>query len=139
MQMLTRRRPPLPAADAPARPPADARVRRALQSHLPQRLLRALPLGRRRHRAGQLQLRRVVHRLAHRQRRHQHVVLRHVRLHPMRSIARVSQYCAVLWAFHPYTLTAWRGMGVDPCPCRGRWKLISDPEWQGNTNRCPVG
>jgi hypothetical protein len=79
--------PPLPAADALVHPPADARVRRALQPHLPQRLLRALPLGGRRHRGGQLQLRRVVHRLAHRQRRHQHVVLRHVRLrgpHAMR-------------------------------------------------------
>jgi hypothetical protein len=71
---------PLPAADALVHPPADARVRRARQPHLPQRLLRALPLRRRGHGAGELQLRGVVHRLAHRQSRHQHVVLRHVRL-----------------------------------------------------------
>ena len=71
---------PLPAADALGDPAADARVHGVAETQLPDHPLRVRPLLRQRHRVRQLHLRRVVHRLPHRQRWHQHVVLGHVGL-----------------------------------------------------------
>ena len=71
---------PLPAADALGLAPADARVQCAGEPHLLDRVAGAGELLGDRHGVRQLDLRRVVDCLAHRQGGHQHVLLRHVRL-----------------------------------------------------------
>ena len=71
---------PLPAADALGLAPADARVQCAGEPHLLDRVAGAGELLGDPHGVRQLDLRRVVDCLAHRQGGHQHVLLRHVRL-----------------------------------------------------------
>lgn len=72
---------PLPAADALAHPAADPDAGDRAEPHLADGAVGAGPLVFRRHRVRQLQLRRVVDGLRHRERRHQHVFLGHVGLH----------------------------------------------------------
>ena len=70
----------LAAADAFAHAAADPGFGYRGEPHLLDSFVGARPLLQSRHGVRQLELRRVAHGLRHRQRRHQHVVLGHVRL-----------------------------------------------------------